>query len=208
MPGVLKSQRESAIGFRRVARYAANIEELDRNSAWDSETAELFSPLIERMLEGRELDSSLEQIRGRTRMWTTPYFAASGYENLKQLGLHLVTQDEIRDGLVQLYENTYARLLGDIDAGQREFGIAVMLPVMNRELEYVDSLATISNVLDFEVPVMRVRDFEGALQRGELVHMLSEHRLFLLIGVSARENARAETSALLAKVRDYLSAHR
>ena len=164
----------------------------------DEESLQLLDPVLEHMKDARPWNDSLEEPLGRAMRWSSPYFATSGYENLKQLGLHLVSDDDIRNQLVHLFENTYARLIGEVDASFWAFYEAVVLPVRNRELDRIDPSGDGSRAL-------RVRDYEGALRRGELVALLTESRYLLVIGLQAREEARDETVELLTALQQYLS---
>ena len=179
----------------------ANLEELDRNIMDDTVAVQELDPVLQHIKDARPWDDSLEEPLGREMLWSSPYFATSGYENLKQLGLHLVSDESIRDQLVHLFENTYTRLVGDIDRSQWEFYTAVILPVRNRELDRIDPSGDGSRAL-------RVRDYEGALRRGELVAMLAEHRFRMVTGLDARQDARDETVELLEALQQYLSEER
>jgi hypothetical protein len=175
----------------------ANLEELDRNVAEDTEAMRLLDSVLERMAGFQPWDESLDEALGRAMVWSSPYLASSGYENLKQLGLHLVP-DDLRDQLVHLFENTYARLLGDIDRSQWAFYEAVVLPIRSRELLRIDPTGGGSRAL-------QVRDYEAAMGRGELVAMLRENRYLLVVGLRERGTAREETVDMLRALREYLS---
>ena len=176
----------------------ANLSDLNRNIMEDEESLQLLDVVLEHMNDARPWNDSLEESLGIAMRWSSPFFATSGYENLRQLGLHLVSDDDIRDQLVHLFENTYARLIGDFDASFWAFYEAVVLPVRNRELDRIDPSGDGSRAL-------RVRDYEGALRRGELVALLTESRYLLVIGLQAREEARDETVELLTALQQYLS---
>lgn len=175
----------------------ANLEELDRNIDSDRKNIQGLEPVLENMINGLPWNETMGQPLQQSFLWASPYFATSGYENLKQLGLHLVSDSHVKDQLVGLFENTYARLLGDNDEGQRMFEQAVMLPVRNRELENEDPLGGAQGAV-------RVRDYEGALERGDLLEMLSQHRGRLLFALRSKEQAHQETVEVLALLREYL----
>jgi len=178
----------------------ANLEELDRNISEDSEAVRLLDPILAHMRDARPWDDSLEEPLARAIVWSSPYFATSGYENLKQLGLHLVSDSGTRDQLVHLFENTYTRLIGDFDGAQWQFYGNVMLPIRNRELDRIEPSR--------DGAPLHVRDYEGALERGELLAMLSEHQYAMIIGLRARQQAREETEAVLAALQRYVSEER
>lgn len=176
----------------------ANLEELDRNISDDSEAVQLLDPILAHLRDERPWNGSLEEPLGRAIEWSSPYFATSGYENLKQLGLHIVSDSGTREQLVHLFENTYTRLIGDFDGSQWEFFGSVMLPIRNRELDRIDPSGD-------RIRALRIRDYEGALRRGDLLAMLSEHQYAMVIGLRARQQARDETEAMLGALQRYMS---
>ncbi len=181
-----------------VRNLEANVEELDRNIDDDEGSISALEPVLENLISENPWDDSLSASLDRSQDWSSPYFATSGYESLKQLGLHLVSDAPLRDELVYLFETTYAILLGDHDNGHWAFFEAVMLPIQNRALEQFDP----------EGPALRgfrpVTN-QSATGRTELLNMLHEHRRRLLRDLVVRRDARAETIRTIESIERFLA---
>ena len=159
-----------------------------------------MEPVLERFTRGLPLPDTLTEALSNSFNWSSPYFVDSGYESLKQLGLHLVSDEPLRDGIVHLFETTYAYILGEQNEAMYRIWEALLLPVRNRELENVDPLGSGPRAY-------RVRDHEGAMRRGELLNALLLQQWFLQRGIDLRREARAETLQLVEHVEGFLLAH-
>jgi hypothetical protein len=170
----------------------ANVEELDRNISQDEGALAALEPLLEHFSHKAPWQDSLAVQLGRGMSWSSPYFVSSGYESLKQLGLQVVSNESVRD-----YEGTYARLQNERDRIQWAFFEATLLPVRNRELDVVDA--------GTGPRAFRVRDYASAMERGELLSALSEHRRYMRQGLIERYAAREETVRAIEAIEAYLA---
>ena len=180
------------------ADLAANLIELDRNLSEDRAALAALEPLLLHFAARRPWHDSLAAPLAASFPWASPYVATSGYESLKQLGVHLVEAEHVRQAVVGLYEGTYARLEGDQNQAQWAFYENAFLPMRMRELEYVDPLGP---------RLLRMRDYAASLERGELVYVLAEHRAHMRNGLERKEEARQATERTIEILGDYLSAH-
>ena len=181
-----------------VRNLEANVEELGRNIRGDEIAVSGLEPVLEVLIAGTPWDDSLVEPLEQSMNWSSPYFATSGYESLKQLGLHLVSDDQLRDQLVDLHETTYAILLGDFDKSFWAFYEAVLLPVRNRELELFKPEGE-------GLRAFRPRDYEETIRRGELLHALQEHRYRLQIGLEERRGTLSKTEGTIESIRRFLA---
>jgi len=181
-----------------VRNLESNVDEFDRNIRRDEIAASELEPVLEVLIAETTWDDSLAEPLARSMNWSSPYFATSGYESLKQLGLHLVSDDQLRDQLVDLHETTYAILLGDFDKSFWAFYEAVLLPVRNRELELFKPEGE-------GFRAFRPRDYEETIMRGDLLHALQEHRYRLEIGLEERRDARRQTELTIESIVRFLA---
>lgn len=175
----------------------ANIRELERNITDDEGTLTVLEPLLQHLAARKTWHDSLGVPLGEVFFWSSPLLKDSGYESLKQLGLHLIASSNVRDQIVALYEGTYASLIDEQDHAQWVFWESVVFPLRNRELEYVAPAGDGPRAF-------RLRDYEEALDRGELLTALAQHRYFLRVGIEQRKDARTHTEDLLTNIASYL----
>lgn len=175
----------------------ANVQELDRNIADDEGSISSMDPVLENLTSGAPWNDALSTSLDRAVRWSSPYFSTSGYESLKQLGLHLVSDPQLRDELVYLFETTYAILLGDHDKAHWSFYETVMLPVRNRHLEQFDPEG------DARRHFRPAPDL-GAAGRRELLNMLQSHRYRLFESLDVRRDARADTQKMIESIEHFL----
>jgi hypothetical protein len=181
-----------------VRNLEANVEQLDSNIDADEGSISALEPVLENLISENPWDDTLSASLDRSQRWSSPYFATSGYESLKQLGLHLVSDEPLRDELVDLFENTYATLLGDYDKAYWAFFEAVMQPVTNRALEQFDPEGPAP-------PGLRPVTNLDATGRTELLNMLREHQRRLNIGLVERDEAREDTSRTMESIERFLT---
>ena len=185
--------------LRSVAQnLEANVAHLEMNIAFDDSISGLVEDVVAHLDAGSAWDDSLSGILELSLHWSSPFLATSGYESLKQSGLHQVPNDSLRSDMIGLFEGTYAFLVGDVDRSMWSYMEAVMYPIVFDELVRVG---------DLEKPAGEYapRDFEATVERGRLRAMLLEHRTHLHFGTIARERALEETRALAARIEVFLS---
>ena len=98
---------------RRMENCRRTILLVEERSVWQPESGELFN---------------------ECRYWSSPFLQFAAYSSLKARGTDLLSNRSVRTGIVRLYEETYADVIGDMDREQWDFQSAVVLPVWNRYL--------------------------------------------------------------------------
>ncbi len=181
----------------------ANVRELSENIAWDESFVEAAETSLAQLRQGGEWPDSLNVVLGRALFWTSPFLSVSGYESLRQLGMHAVSDPDLRDALVHLHERTYTYLTGDMDRAQWAFQESVLFPLIAEELhaEVEDPPASPSEF----ARSYRPRDGSTGAD-GRLASALAEHRRRILDGSRLRRDAIAETEAVARTIRDFLEA--
>lgn len=137
---------------------------VERRSVWDPAFGELF-------------DSC--------RYWTSPYFRTAAYDSLKATGTDLLTNVEVRASIVNLFEGSYAFLIGDLDREQWDFQSAVVLPVWNRYLRTVDGITT------------EPSDFDALLDSAEFLNVLYNRTELLGRSIAEQTESLADTQDVL-----------
>lgn len=178
----------------------ANVREMSQNIALDESFAAAAETSLAQLRRGGEWPDSLNVTLGRAFFWTSPFLAGSGYESLQQLGLHVVSDPDLRDALVHLHERTYTFLTGDTDRAQWAFQESVLFPLIAEELE--PEAEDLSASRSGFARSYRPRD--GANTDSRLKSALAEHRRRVLDGIRIRRDAISETEEVARLIRDFL----
>lgn len=175
-----------------------NIGELERNIGFDEQVLESAVKVTDYISSDNDSwNDSLGPDLGRSLFWSSPFFADSGYESLKQVGLFAITNETLRNEITNLFEVTYAYLVGDLDRTMWAFQESVLYPVQVRELIRITDGTSPS--YNFEP-----RDYIASREKGELLAMLLEHQVSLNDGLQLRKAALRETQVLVSKIEDAL----
>ena len=180
---------------------AANLVELERNIAFDQSVIGSIEVVRAHLATHSSWRDSLNDQLGLATRWSSPFLAASGYTSLRSRGVQLVSSPSLRRSIVDLYENTYARLTGDADRTQWAFQESVWYPLIVRELDMVED--------DNDSPYgYYISDYAATRGSGELDTTLGEHRQALLMGVAWRQEAHEETAAVIGEIGRFLEGGR
>jgi hypothetical protein len=104
--GILKEVR---------ANLTQNVAELETSVAGDSLLLAHLRAIQDHILRRQPYSEDLRPSLARVANWASPYLATSAYETLKDRGLDLVEDPELRVALVQLFERDHALLVSDHD---------------------------------------------------------------------------------------------
>ena len=176
---------------------AANLVELERNIDFDLSVIASVEAVRAHLATQGSWGDSLNASLGLATRWSSPFLAASGYTSLRSRGVQLVSSPSLRRSIVDLYENTYARLSGDADRTQWAFQESVYYPLIVRALELVESESDSPSGYS-------IRDYAATRSSGELDATLGEHRQALLMGVAWRQAALEETAAVIREIGSFL----
>jgi hypothetical protein len=180
----------------------ANIDMLNRNISVDELVVGAIDTVLTQLRSDRVWPDSLNGSLRASFFWSSPFFSTSGYENLNQLGLHLVSDSELRSQLVRLHERTYAFLTGDVDRAMWSKQQSILEPLVAAEIEVVDESVTIAG---FPLEgTFKPRNYEASVRRGNLEFALAAQRSRLLSGINSRRAAIDETEEILRLVRGFL----
>lgn len=171
----------------------ANVVELERNIDRDEANLAAVARVRSHIDSGRAWNDSLSAELARARYWSSPFFTTSGYESLKQAGMHLVRDQELGASIVHLFETTYGFLVGDHDRSMWVWESSVLQPLYGHELVRTDRSGASTELL---VPA----DWEAPRVRAAVRTMLLEHQGQLMQGLSLRRAALEETKDVMGRL--------
>ena len=123
----------------------------------------IYSHLEKKLPYSKDLDSSF----GLMINWHSPFFTRTAYETLKNKGMDLISNKELRYRITELYEMEYSWLVQDYDRGEWVFSQGVKEPIINKHLRY--SINEQNYSFGTAIPV----DYEKLLNDPEFLNMLS-----------------------------------
>jgi len=175
----------------------ANQEELQSNIDGDEAILELVARVVSSLDSGEPWSDSQSAELAQARYWSSPFLTTSGYESLKQAGMHSVRDEGVDRSIVHLFETTYGFLVGDHDRTMWVFEGSVVNPLFGHELLRMDEGGESPELL---APA----DLSSPRVRGAIRTMLLEHEGHLRRGLELRRAALEETRDVMRRLDDAL----
>jgi hypothetical protein len=122
------------------------------------------------------------------RRWSSPFLQGAGYESLRLRGTELISDRRVRYSIIELYENTYAFLIGDIERAQWMFESAVWTPVYVRYMEHRNRDS------------VRPSDYDQLTESAEFRNAISRHMSLLEASIVFQEHALEETLETIGRI--------
>ena len=79
--------------------------------------------------------NDLDSIFGNLPYWTTPYLTYTAYETLRNQGIDIVENDDLKNKIVFIYENRFAFITGDWDRWEWNINQDITMPYFNEHIE-------------------------------------------------------------------------
>lgn len=123
-----------------------NIEYLNRAISRNNEARESCKILLAHLDSGRPYHDSLDVYFSRSLFWFYPSLENTAYESLKSYGLHLISNDSIREKLGDIYEWTF---IDRFSQRQDEYFFGTVAPQLSAWFESYDFFGPMKP-LDYE----------------------------------------------------------
>jgi hypothetical protein len=195
--GDMQEQRRSRVEeistLNDIARnLQENIESAETNIGSDDQYLHQCQDAID-IVEARSLwQPEYGSIFEGCRWWTSPYRRSAAFDSLKAKGTDLVSDPEVRSAIVNLYEEVYAKNVGDMDREQWDFQSSVVLPLWNQFLRTgQDQFTETSN-------------YDALLDSSEFLNMLYNRNELLRRSLETQKQSLASTKEALAAIQTEL----
>ncbi|WP_420576797.1 DUF6090 family protein [Ekhidna sp.] len=106
-------------------------------------------------------DPKMDTIFVNINTWISPFLKSTAYENLKSVGIDIVTNKELKRALTNLYDYEFPLLVEDYDKTEWMNAETLTYPYFNRRLRYLSK------------GVARPTDFESMKNDPEFLNILS-----------------------------------
>tara|TARA_R110000787_G_scaffold70646_15_gene157130 strand:+ start:20506 stop:21228 length:723 start_codon:yes stop_codon:yes gene_type:complete len=105
--------------------------------------------------------NQLDSLFAAVRNWSSPYLTYTAYETLKSKGIDLITNKELKKGIINIYESEYAYLTKDYD-GSEWLLAQTVYPLTIKHIRKIDYFRAKPN------------DYELLKKNDEFINMLNE----------------------------------
>ena len=85
----------------------------------------------------QDLPYSIESdtVFGNLPYWTTPFLTYTAYETLRNNGIDIIQNEELKNKIVFLYENRFASIIGDWDRWEWNINQDITMPFFTENIE-------------------------------------------------------------------------
>lgn len=117
--------------------------------------------VFEQVEKNAPYEPKMDTIFVNINTWISPFLKSTAYENLKSIGIDIVTNKELKRALTNLYDYEFPLLVEDYDRTEWVNAETLTLPYFNRRLRYLSQGIT------------RPTDFESMKNDPEFLNILS-----------------------------------
>lgn len=146
-----------------------------------------YTAILRHLKENNLEQDSLYRAFRNVPGWNSAYPTFTAYETLKQKGIDIIRNKELRKQITSIYESSYVTLINDWDKYEWVYNEAVVTPYFAKSFYY--SILSIDGVGGIAVP----NDLEALLADPELKNILS---MLLLIRSNGQNRGRQLSNEL------------
>ena len=136
---------------------------IDTSLTWNKKNLEWNSYLLDVINNNALYDKKLDTIFGHLPYWDTPFLTENAYQNIKTLGVEIISDTLLRKHTVELYEETLPKLLNDWDKWEWNINQTIVMPFFSKHIR--------GNMKDRRIATPN--DFEALKKNEEFQNILS-----------------------------------
>jgi hypothetical protein len=148
----------------------ASLLEFNRNIDENEKIVNYIRTIAKYLEEDLPYEKVLDSAFGKITAWSSPYFTFTAYETLKNKGLDIIQNVDLKKSIVNLYEFEFAYLVKDYDQSEWALAQSITYPISNKYIR---------RDISSNIPVSRPNNYE-ALKTNEkfinMVHMIIKFR--------------------------------
>ena len=176
---LLKTERAA---IQEIAsNLASNLSTLEANIVEDKSSLADCQEIVDLLRARNPWKEDYAPVLGKCRKWTSPFLQHAAYESLRLRGTDLISNVDVRQSVISLYENQYRFLIEDIDHGQWVYEVAVWAPIFTR---YVEQRTRED---------LRPSDYVALAQSTEFMNALVRHMNLMERSIDIQENTVEKT---------------
>ena len=151
--------------------------------------------LLSFMQTNQEYHPKLDTIFGQLPYWNTPYLTQNAYQNIKSIGVEIISNPILRNQIVDLYEEDLPKLLNDWDRWEWDINQTLVMPFFAKHIR-----GDMTN-RDFAKP----NNFEDLKSNEEFYNILSVIYRTRIYGITLMEETLIEIQNLQNSIVNYLN---
>ena len=179
---------ERALLAELQADLRSNVDILEAGLAYNRQSVARIDTVLSHLESRLPYTPNLASSFAYLDNWASPYLSRSAYETLKSRGVSIISDTEMRQGVVRLYENLYVDLVNDADRSEWINYEVSMIPLMLRTVE--ERPGSIAEPIDYD-SLLDDREFRTALLRTKALRYMT---------IAAMEDAVAQTEAVQTRI--------
>jgi len=162
------------------------------NTIETNEKTLYFNKIIAKYLEDdlqyqNVLDTAFGQITG----WASPYLTFTAYETLKNKGLDLIQNNNLKKAIVNLYEFEFVYLEKDYDQSEWALAESITYPISNK---YIRRDITSNS------PLAKPIDYETLKKNDEFINMVHTIIRFRVNGIRFLNEVKIKLETLITEI--------
>jgi len=141
----------------------ASLLEFNRIIDENQKIVNYIKTIAKYLEEDLPYESVLDSAFGKITAWSSPYFTFTAYETLKNKGLDLIQNVDLKKSIVNLYEFEFAYLVKDYDQSEWALAQSVTYPTSNKYIR---------RDIGSNIPLSRPNNYETLKSNDEFINMV------------------------------------
>jgi len=141
----------------------ASVNEIDRNIKANEITIYYNRIIAKYLKENLPYETVLDTAFGQITSWESPYFTFTAYETLKNKGLDLIQNNDLKKAIVNIFEFEFTFLEKDYDQSEWALAQSITYPISNKYIRRDISL---------NEKLAKPNNYEALKQNDEFINMV------------------------------------
>ncbi len=141
----------------------ASLLEINRNIDENQKIVNYIKTIAKYLEEDLPYENVLDSAFGKITAWSSPYFTFTAYETLKNKGLDIIQNIDLKKFIVNLYEFEFAYLVKDYDQSEWALAQSVTYPISNKYIR---------RDISSNIPISKPNNYEALKTNDEFINMV------------------------------------
>lgn len=129
---------------------------------YNKNTIRLNKNIYKALTNDLPYEKSLDTAFSNLRYWQSPYLTFTAYETIKNKGIDIIKNDNIKKNIIHIYESQFAYLVNDYDRTEWVLAQSVVYPLYVKHIRRKNKIIAAPN------------DYEALKKNDEFINMVHE----------------------------------
>ena len=177
------------------------VDQLEISSQTFSTMEENLSGIIQHLKSSQSIPDSVTQNLIALFGYPTPKFNYSAYENLKNRGLDIISNEDLKLSILNIYEVEFYYLIEELDRGLQNFSNQTI----NLQLSYFNlDFTSLNEGFDASSIQIKITDYEKAMMDPSFFNYLYLAHGFRLLGTVRTELSKERVETVIEQIDEEL----